>query len=287
MFAPPRGEAGAGMTGVLVVVETGNHRCRLCAPVFAYDSPGAVFRGALVNPEPGTEPGRPMEVRVADDGLLEELASVLREASVPASVSQSLPSIVAYLAEAMAAAGGPQAPGLSEPLAAWRTVLNEFANMAPWKQVANNLCFRFSGGALDGRLAIIIGNAGEDRGLILFATESAYKANVSRVPGTGLSGISFITVKMEPSGELTPAERAACLRERLVFGGGLHAKAYTAHESVFRAPNAEEQRVLLLAVQAVVAICRMHMAAIAKGEYRRLPFAGNGESIVVEAGIAS
>ncbi len=283
--APPVVD-GMPVRGTLLVVESNSHRVRLCAPVPSAGSIGDVLREAFLSPDPGCQPGRPGGVRLYDPAIHAGIAALLAEAGVIAARVGSLPAVTAALAALVAEGGGPQAPGLTHELDAWRAALRELATILPWKRIGDDVRFTFRGGGLDGQVATVIGHGGQNRGVVLYPSWADLDAHRSRPRGGEIESLAMLTLLLEPPEELTPAERAACSRAGLVFAGKLHAKAYAMRGGRFAAPNAEEQAVLRAAVQAVCALCKTDLHALRDGATRKRAVLLPVGEVDVEAGRA-
>ncbi len=286
LFPAPPVVDGMSVRGTLLVVESKSRRLRLAAPVPSAGSIGDAMRPAFLSPHPGCQPGRPGGVRFYDPALQAGIAALMAEAGVIAARVTSLPAVTAALAELVAEAGGPRAPGLSHDLDEWRAALREFTTLGPWKRIGDDVRFTFRGGGLDGQVATVIGRGGQDRGLVLYGSWADLDAYRSRRPGSEIESLAMLTILLEPPEELTPAERAACTQARLVFGGRLHAKAYSTRDGRFAPPNAAEQTVLRTAVQAVGALCATDLLALGQGATRKRAVRLPAGEVEVEAGCA-
>ena len=277
LFPAPVQADGVDLRAAVIVAEVDTRQVRMLAPVPVGASLLEVLRGAFTSPAAPTRPGRPSGVRAATPELLAELRPLLREAGVLGAVSDDLPAVTEAIASLLVSMGGPVAPGLTNELPLWRAALRELALMAPWRKLHDDVHFLVP--APDGgepAVAVIIGGRGEHRGIVRYPTIRALDEHYA-VMGTGALGpVDMGALLMEPGAELSADERAACTRAALVFptseprAGPLHAKAYVIRAGSIRPPEPDEQRALLRAVQAVVAVCRSGLAGLAAGAVMEL-----------------
>lgn len=290
LFPAPFEVEGVVLRAGVIVAEADTKHLRMLAPLPAGAPLVEVLREAFTGPAKPTRAGRPSGVRVSSPELLVELRPLLQEAGVIGAVTDQLPAITEAMASLLTSMGGPVAPGLTADLPIWREALRELAALAPWTRLGDDVNFLLSDGGGEPRVAVIIGRRGENRGIVVYPSIAGLDQHRA-LKGTGQIGqLDMIALLMEPSEELSAGERAACKRAHLIFPtrergiGPLHGKAYVARAGGFRAPDLDEQRALLRAVHAVVALCRTDLGPLADGEPRRRTVDGFGEPVAVHGG---
>ena len=201
-----------------------------------------------------------------------------------ATVVDSLPAVAEALATMMADAGVPQAPGLTGDLPAWRVVLEDLARLAPWLHIDRGVQFEFARGLIPGGVAVVIGSGDQNRGVQYFPSVEDFFADEERAPHAGFGEQTILTLLLEPSNELTAAERQECRRTGMVFSDELHAKAYATCGGALAKLTEAEERVMLRVVQAVVAVASVSLASLSSGVSRARTVRIPSGQVVVSAG---
>lgn len=152
-----------------------------------------------------------------------------------------------------------RAPGIDVERGAWVAVLKRLCRAAPWERLSDSVEFRFDGDVpeLADAVAILLGLAGEQRGIALFPTSEtcrAFRASAERGDRKHLVSIDAIELFLDPEDELGPGEVEACRKDGLALPGGLYPRVAGLRGGAFRTADARAQRVLLSAVQAITAL---------------------------------
>ena len=178
--------------------------------------------------------------------------------------------------DAEAALGNAQAvpaPGLTEDLDAWRTVLHQLARLAPWRSLHEDVLFTFRGAPLHGSVAVVIGSAGESLGIVLYPSiedhRSFLRASMSD-DEDAFASTTCLSVQLERREELTDADVASCIARGLTLPGDRFPRAMSLEAGDLVACLPEQQRLLLAAVEAVTALCARDLRDLARGHTRTL-----------------
>lgn len=208
-----------GVEGLVIVAEapSGNARCvGMCGaalPLWNAIAP-AFFAPAA----PGA-PARPRAIRCADPALAKELAAALEGTGVAVRRVDRVPLAQAVL-DAMTAHLRPyEAPGIAIEPERWSEAIAAIARAEPWRHVSEHVLFRFEVRGREAEpVAVVMGDAGIQRGIALYATEGARDAFVAAAErrlrrDPALSGLC---VWLDDARDFTPDERARCASLGLV-----------------------------------------------------------------------
>jgi hypothetical protein len=247
--------AGGDMVSLLVVLDAATGAPRLVAPVVAGGLAEALAE-AFLQPMPPHQRGRPRRLLCGDDALAAALRAELGRDVVVERVA-AVPGVD----EAFRQILGPppvEAPGVDVELAAWAAVVPAFAAAAPWRFMDDSVTLRFSGPAWRDAVGVVIGQAGEQRGLALYANA----ADLERARGEGVVPDALVLF-LDPPDELGLQDQAACARKG--FDGPLLPRVVAIRDGLPHAASEAEQRLLLAAAQCVVALAGPNPAALVGG----------------------
>ncbi len=133
-------------------------------------------KGMLKAAQAPAAPGRPQRPRIVRcrPHLSDRLASICRRLGARQEVVAELPAVDAaahgFSEFSDTAPPIPHRPGL------WEELLRKLQDAAPWGVLPDSVAFRFPGGGpiLGPAVALCLGNAGEQRGIVVFPTERDY-----------------------------------------------------------------------------------------------------------------
>lgn len=267
---------------ILLVVETDTGLVRATAVVSLHERVDAHVRQAFTHPAAGTA-ARPRAVIARDPVLLGELGPLLEEAGVRGVFATELPTFDEVATSLLASFGGPPAPGIRVDLGAWRQSLDACLACAPWTHLADDVVFSFRGGGLDGTVAVVIGNGGELRGLVLYPSRTEHARFLRASESRDFSDTRAWTLHIEPTGEVAADERAACAKVGLALAGGDYPRLYALDAGAFETLDDDEQRRFRLALDAVIACCSGRKELIASGRSVSATFRRGGLVVEVRA----
>jgi len=221
LVATPEVQVEEGeVDGVFLVVEADSGLVRLVDVLAPGAELGHRLLRAAATPMAG-EAGPPVEVRVraamaqALRGATEELGAALQLVRSLPAVDQAAASLVAFLSQGPQQVGEPQTVHDAE---VWRPLLVGLVDAAPWEVVSGDTVFQFQGGALDGRVAQLIGGGGVQRGLAVFDSEADLEATFLTADG-GPPSFRAMAIHVDPTADFGEGEVARAEREDLIYQG--------------------------------------------------------------------
>jgi hypothetical protein len=251
--ADPRNE---DLDGILLILEEGTGRVRAIGPVLARGGLWPLLSRALLEPAPPTVPARPRALLVDDPSLSERLRQVAPE--IPVSVVAELPAVKKALHVLLPQLEPLDDHDLKTNLERWAPALTELCRIAPWTLLPDSHVFHFRGEVpeLAEAVAVVIGLAGQQEGVVVYPSREAYERFVAlAASGLGKQAMSEVTATCLYVESGTDAETRAAAARGLALPGGRFPSAVVAQGSRVRAPSAREEQVLLAAVEAIVAVC--------------------------------
>lgn len=244
---------GVRIEGVLVVVEASTGLLRTLAPV-----PAAGLKAAMAvairEPQAPAVACEPVRLRVRDPEFAARLRMVVR---APVDVVDQTPAVDELLGE-LDQLGADTFTDIAVEHGRWREALAAFERTEPWMRCTVDFAVRFEGApALDEAVAILVGGNGEEPTIALFPNAEEYLRALDAMDdddGDALSAVDQWSVMLW-SESLCSEE---VLADAMVHGLRLPSGAVprlTALQDGAPVPLGEaEQRVLLAAVEAVVAV---------------------------------
>lgn len=247
---------GVDVVGLLVVVEQRSGTIRLSCAVQRAQSPAEVFRLALHTPNPPARPGLPAHVVLADPDLRLQLSELLEQVAIPAIVLEATPALDDAIARLLHQAGAPQAPGIDGSTPQWREAL-EGLSLATERE-RQGTTFAFEGAGLDEAVAVVFSGPERVPGLVLYASRGDLERHRRALQDRDRPRevIHTLHAMLEPRSELSDAEVERCRRAGLQLSSGLYPRVYAGDGRSPRSATAEEQARLLIALCAVVELCR-------------------------------
>lgn len=255
---------GEDLQGMLVAVdrETGVVRCAV--PVVANTDVTTELFNAAMEPVAGAEPGRP-EVIWCRPSLMPRIANAamvfdarLRAASALPGIDEMVESLVEHLVDA------PDLVPLNPR--SWVETFRLWCETPPWQVLTDETYFVFDEGhpSLLGRVAIVIGCHGEQRGLVLFRDEPAYETfrrASQNGPSPELLKLDMLCAHFELEEELVPTAVEE-LRQVGLVHRGLALVSFANHAAGPASLTSDEETICIAALQAVYAGFAEHGAAL-------------------------
>jgi len=256
---------GVELAGVLFVVHAGDGLVRQAAPMTVGDELDVMVLQAATAPAAPIRPGRPRTIRCRP-ALRDRLVPVAKALGASLRVTEALPA-VDESAESMGqhfSAGPPPIPGDPEP---WRDLVKEAVKQAPWEQLSDGVQFGFHGRGpeLDQVVGVVLGQAGLQRGFVLFPTTADYDCFLDQAE-MGFDAFdepwTSWCVHLEPVDELEPSHRTVTERLGLVHEGLALQLFCVASDGEGRPLEQAEERACLAAVQGMLATCAAFGSAL-------------------------
>jgi len=251
---------GVDTEGLLVIAEARTGNARGAGPIVRGEGLWEVLGRAFTAPPSPCVPARPPRILCADAGLAARIESELRGTGVKVERVAEVPAAAALIESVSAHFRPVSAPGIKVELGAWAMALEQLCRDEPWEELSDAVRFRFDAAVPDlaDAVAIVLGRAGEQRGIALFPSAAMHEAfRAAEGPESAVhADVECLNLYLDPSGDLAPAEEAACRAAGFALPGGLFPRLIGIRAGRGYAPDAHEQRVLLSAVQAIAALCR-------------------------------
>lgn len=152
-----------------------------------------------------------------------------------------------------------QAPGIDGPPALWSLAFRQLVKSSPWEMLSDAVTFRFKGSpALETAVAVLLGKAGEQRGVILYPREQdhlSFKEAAMSEDVAAISECSAVSLYIDPLEELHASEVQACSEAGLIGPEGLCPRLLVLDQGRPRAATPEEQLSMLAVVEAITSLC--------------------------------
>lgn len=266
--------------GVGLAVDVSSGQVRWASPIGVITD---VISGVLAAT---TKYGMPLELCYEDSELDFVVAHIADALSLSARKVPCPTLERAEQALLVAMAGGMPAAGMPLRIDAWRRIVAQLHDLAPWTRLGERTWFHFQGGPLDGAVAVLIGELDEAWGVTLYPTEEALLAFISAATTNDHKAImnaSTLSIQLEREGDLASSDVSLCRSLDLVFEDRVP-RLLALGSGALRAPTRNEQRLLLAAVEGVTTLCASEMDALAQGLHRRLQMiVTGGQRLDVEA----
>lgn len=256
---------GVDRTALTLTVE-GSGRIR---GALAMDPDGALtelLHQMFEAPLGGCAPGRPKRLVCSHPRLADQLRAAL--AKTPVKVVSGRTPVADHAMESMVQSLRPlSAPGVTRELPLWSAALDALCRLEPWRTIDDDHAFHLSGVAgLEGAVAVVLGRAGEQLGVVVYPDEAAQQRFLAVATGDGadFAGMHNLTLLLDPADTYEEHERAACRRSGLELPGGLLPRALALDDGQVRPLDAEQELRLLAAVEALVGACAFGVPALLK-----------------------
>ncbi|MCB9678242.1 MAG: hypothetical protein H6737_24285 [Alphaproteobacteria bacterium] len=242
--------------GMLIVVERGSGMIRGVGPIVVGDSLLQVLRPAFSGPPAPGRPARPQRLLTSDPALAERLRELVEPAGIGVEVVDSTPDLDVVVASMVEHFQGLSAPGITTDLPLWAETFETLCALAPWRSHSEHVLFRFDG-VLDAAVAVLLGNAGEQRGVSLYPTEEDYELFLDVAYAEepeALLDIDVLNLWIDAADDLSEEEVDACREAGLVSSGGLYPQLVALGGGRPAAAAPDGQRAMLAAIQAIVGL---------------------------------
>jgi len=244
----------------LFIAEQSTGAARSAGPIEAGESLWPVLGPAFDDPAPPCVPARPSRLITDDPELAKRLKRELGSLKARVEVGE-VPAARAGVEGLLEHLAFPAFPGLDVELPAWSEALRAFHDAAPWRTIPDSILFRFYGvDALRGTVAVVMGEAGEQVGIVVYPSMDDYELFLDGVL-TGrpelLEQATSFSVYLAPITELVPDDLQLCRERGLVVGESYASAMLMSGGAATSAPPAI-QRVMLAVMQGVTALARQH-----------------------------
>lgn len=249
--------------GLLIISDAQTGELRALGPLLPEESIWSVLGQAFLAPEAPGVPSRPRLLRCMDAALAGRLRRATKGLELKVEVVQTLPAAQVVLASLQAnppALAGAQAPGIDIETANWAKALEQLTDLAPWQRLSDSVTFRFRGSsALGTSVALLLGNAGEQRGVVLYPSEAIHLRFLDAARSGTYSRFDemfALSLYLDTKEEFSPRELQACQDLGMVTSSGLFPRFMVMDKGLPRLPKPGEQLSMLAAVQAISALCK-------------------------------
>lgn len=272
-------DAVPDVDGMLLVVDAESGKLRYAEPLAAGTSLGPLLAAAASAPPAPRAPGRPSALKIRSS-LLPLIAPVAGVLGAPLQVVETLPGVDAATAEILGAMHLP----LPRAPESWEPLMPRLLASRPWELVPDAVRFSFPDEpALADSVAVVVGSAGGEQGVMLFPSPKDLDAfrswNTHRTPGTA---------RFDAWGlNLDPHEAFPPQAVRLLAGSGLANSSVALHVFGFDGCEARlleegEEVLFARAVEGVLGLVDEVGAALLDGPVRTaIPTVGG--PLVVES----
>ncbi len=250
------------LQGLLLVVDVQQGLVRIAAPLAVGESLDAGLSEAVVAPTAPCVPGRPRRIRCrrALRARLRDFSEAVHaEVKVVGRLSTVGP-VVESLREHFVS-GPPRLPSAPAP---WREPVAELVAAAPWTAVSDAVQFLFARGneLLGDAVALLIGQAGEQRGLVIYPDPEDFQGFMQRASGDDPSATwTCWCVHLDPIAEISESHLPMAEHLGLVFDG-FALQVFAVEDMAVVPLTGGQESACLAAVQAVLAAWRQHGASL-------------------------
>lgn len=267
MLPPPPLQSGERVAGMLIVLESTSGHVRGAGFPLESAPLWSTFKDACLKPAAPTTPARPRALVCEDPGLARRLRAELEGTGISVSVVPGLPQLRAALDSLASFRGDQTAPGLRLDPPRAIALLQELCRVAPWRAISDSTSFHFEAShpALAGKVAMVLGLAGEQHGLVLYPDEQAWRRFVRAAHSDDfdtLVSAECLVLYVDPIAEFTPAEQELCRSQGFELPRGRMPRAAAMRDHDLQPLKADEERALLIAVQAVLDLARGHLRSL-------------------------
>ena len=274
LVAAPLSVEGVTLEGLLAVVERGSGHVRWVGVVERGAGLWTTLRGAFFAPASPQVPARPPRLLVADATLAARLSRELDGAKVRIEVVDRVPAVDEAVAALFEHLAGPTVPGITTDLEVWKPALAAFTRLAPWRALPDSVVFRLDGPMpqLDGCVAIVLGNAGQQRGIALYPSADEHRRFLAVATAGDLDGLrdlEALNLYLDLPEALEPEEARACTASGLVTPEGLCPRVVVLAGGTMRSASPEAQRAMLATLQALTALVANEPGALVTTARRR------------------
>lgn len=241
------------LAGVLMVVERSSGAVRGSVPLVVGEAAGPYLMSLAMDPPEPFRAERPEAIWCRQERMPELAAGAmmldtrLRATTELPGVDEAAAALAEHMAQGIVTL--PPCPeAWTEPLAAW-------VEAQPWRNVSDGVQLLFAEGVsgLVGRVGTIMGQAGEQRGFLLYPSGDSYRRFVNAAgqgPGVDMFGgdtvlaVNFDPVHEVPRSHLRALERLGLVHQRFAL------ITYAMSSEGVRPLEEEEEDLLLAALEA-------------------------------------
>jgi len=262
---------------LFVVVEQHTGIIRVGGPLVPEASLLDQLAPAFVDPVQPCVPARPRRLLSTDGDLVGQLGPDLKAAGVRVERIDALTVAEESLASLGAHFEPVRAPGISaELLDAWRVALRNLADAAPWRVLPDGVLFGLEGlPDLADPVAVVLGYAGEQHGVVLYPSFDNYRDFVVAAHAGDmelLGEVETVNLYLDLADELEPEELEACHAAGLELSGGFYPRVVAMLQGEGVPAGEFAQAALLAAIEAIVAMTADHPERLLHaGDRRRVP----------------
>ncbi len=251
---------GEDLRGFLLVAEREGGAVRHAAPVLAGEDLAFAVSQAASSPAQPLSPSRP-EVIHCRPQLRKELRRIARLMGARLDATDEL-LVAEEAAESLLQHFSSAPVCLPACPAPWRPLIERFHRAAPWRALPDRVCFHFPAGcaALRDAVAIVLGQAGEQLGLVVYPTQRDHQRFLEMAyaqEGPTAGAWEAWAIHLDPLEDLPAAQRDACVGSGLTVGG-LGLLLLVIEGDGARPMTEAEEEACMVALQGVLAAYERH-----------------------------
>lgn len=250
---------------VVVVTEEGTGRVRAAAPLRQGDCLWPLLERAFLEPAPPTVPARPRAIRCEDPSISDRLRDEMGDTPLRIEVVDALPGVLAAAGSLREHLEPQRCHGLDPSAGPWAEALGRLCEIAPWRRMPDCHLFRFEGGGpeLERAVAVVIGLAGEQEGVVVYPSFDAFErftvlAEAGAVDEAAAE-VDATCLYLIDEAEVLREDLEAAREDGLLLPGGRVPFAMATRQGAFRGLTPREQRVLLAVVECIAHVCSTHV----------------------------
>lgn len=249
---------GVETEGLLLVAEQGTGLIRSASPQIVGEPLWTGLGSAFLSPPNPCSPARTQQLLCTDPQLLARLESELEGLDIRLRLVLETPAIDEIMAEMAEHFSPLPVPGITHDHSAWAAVLEAFVQQKPWQRVGDDVLFTFIGAAgLAGHVAVVLGEAGEQIGVVLYPSMDDYLGFLdASLQGDldALEKVEAANLYLDPPDEFDEEDLASCREAGLVTSIGLFPRLLVLAGGRPFAANETAQQSLLAALQAITTL---------------------------------
>ena len=260
LFEVPIEIEGVELEGMVLVVERGSGLVRGGSPLERGASLWSVLGPAMLSPPPPFVPARPKALYCTPPELVRRLRQELRSTGLKVTPAEHLPELQEALDALVGYLTPHRAPGITVEPELWAKTLTLLCRMAPWRELPDSLCFRFGDEIeeLADAVALVLGQAGEQEGVVLYPSEEdhlSFLALAHRGILEGIEQLASYNLYLDHPDELDPSEQRAVTELGLELPGARMPRLLAMRAGGGQALSEREQMLFLAALEAILMLC--------------------------------
>ncbi|MFH1467764.1 MAG: hypothetical protein ABIO70_25485 [Pseudomonadota bacterium] len=251
---------GEDLRGLLLVAEREGGAVRHATPVLAGEDLAFAVSKAASSPAPPLTPSRPAVIHCRPV-LRKELRRIARILGARLDATEDL-IMAEAAAESLLQHFSSTPVCLPANPAPWRPLIERLHRAAPWRALPDHVCFHFPSGcaALRDAVAIVLGRAGEQLGLVVYPTQRDHQRFLEMAYAQerlSAGAWEAWAIHLDPLDELPVTQRDAIVGSGLKVGDlGLLLLAMQGDEA--RPMTEAEEEACMVALQGVLAAYERH-----------------------------